>query len=283
MITGASGKTGRELLRALVRRGAAVRVLVHKQEQAAGSSALGAAEALSGDLRDAALLRQAAQGVEKIYHICPNAQPDEIEIGEAVIGAAREAGIGQLVFHSVLHPQVEEMPHHWKKLRVEELLFKSGVPFTILQPAVYMQNVLAQWEGIISNGVYAVPYAADTRLGMVDLMDVAEAAAAVLTQPGHLGAIYELAGGEVLTQAEVAQEFAREIGRDVRVEVTPREAWEQRSRASGLPDYAVRTLLQMFEYYEKFGFWGNPTVLTALLGRAPTTFAEFVARTLGKK
>ena len=57
--------------------------------------------------------------------------------------AARRAGIRHLVYHSVLHPQVEAMPHHWQKMRVEEQLFAAGLPYTILQPAAYMQNVLA--------------------------------------------------------------------------------------------------------------------------------------------
>ena len=80
------------------------------------------------------------------------------------------------------------MTHHWNKLRVEETLFESGLSYTILQPASYMQNVLGGWQAIVEHGVYAAPYSVETRMSMVDLEDIAEATAVVLTEPGHLGA-----------------------------------------------------------------------------------------------
>jgi NAD(P)H dehydrogenase (quinone) len=229
-------------------------------------------------MRDQAIMERAAYGVRAVYHICPNVSPDEVAIGQAAIAAARSAGVEHFVYHSVLHPQTEAMPHHWQKLRVEEKLFESGLPHTILQPSAYMQNVLAHWEQVLEQGVYPVPYAIETRLGMVDLEDVAAAAAVVLTQAGHAGATYELAGAEALTQVEVAAILSQQLGRPVHAEVVSRQAWERGARASGLGDYQVQTLLKMFDYYERYGFWGNPHVLRWLLGRPPATFAAFVAR-----
>jgi uncharacterized protein YbjT (DUF2867 family) len=229
-------------------------------------------------MRVQATMDRAARGARAIYHICPNVHPEEVAIGRAAIAAARSAGVQHFVYHSVLHPQVEAMPHHWLKMRVEERLFESGLNCTILQPAAYMQNVLAQWEHVLEQGVYSVPYAVDTRLGMADLEDVAQAAAIVLTEAGHEGATYELAGAEALTQIEVAAILSQQLGRPVRAEAVPLGTWEKRARESGLGEYQVRTLLKMFRYYERFGFWGNPRVLTWLLGRPPTTFAGFAAR-----
>jgi len=239
---------------------------------------LGVQEVVSGDLRDPAAVGQATRGVRAVYHICPNMHPDEAAIGQIVIAAARSAGVQHFVYHSVLHPQVEAMPHHWQKMRVEEQLFESGLSCTILQPAAYMQNVLAQWNSIVRDGVYPVPYRIETRLGMVDLDDVAETAAVVLTEAGHAGATYELAGAEALSQVEVASVLAGCLGRPVRAETVPLETWEQRARASGLGSYQIETLIEMFRYYEQHGFWGNPRVLHMLLGRAPATFAGFLTR-----
>jgi uncharacterized protein YbjT (DUF2867 family) len=113
---------------------------------------------------------------------------------------------------------------------------------------------------------------------MVDLDDVAAAAARVLTEPGHDGATYELAGPEALTQTEVADVLGRQLGRRVKARQVPLEDWAQRARAAGLGEYKVETLLQMFRYYDVHGFWGNPRVLGWLLGRAPARFEAFVAR-----
>jgi NAD(P)H dehydrogenase (quinone) len=273
LITGAAGKTGQAVIRALVARGQAVRALVHRPEQAQPVRDLGVQEVVTGDLRDPGAVRIAFRDIRAVYHICPNMHPDEAAIGQAVIAAARSAGVQHFVYHSVLHPQVEAMPHHWLKMRVEEQLFESGLSYTILQPAAYMQNVLAQWSRITQEGVYPVPYRVETRLGMVDLNDVAEAAAIVLTGGGHAGATYELAGAEALSQIEVAAVLADCLGQPVRAQTVDIETWEQRARASGLGSYQVETLVKMFRYYEQHDFWGNPRVLGWLLGRPPTTLA----------
>jgi uncharacterized protein YbjT (DUF2867 family) len=283
LVTGAAGKTGNAVIRTLAAQGISVRALVRRHEQVQPIKELGAQEVVVGDVRSQAIIDQTARGVQAIYHICPNMSPDEVAIGQAMITAARSSGVEHFVYHSVLHPQIEAMPHHWQKMRVEEQLFEAGLPYTILQPSAYMQNVMAYWPQIVEQGIYPVPYPVETRLGMVDLEDVAAAAAVVLTQPGHVGATYELAGAEVLTQTEVAAILSQQLGRPVRVEVLPLEEWKRGVRVAGLGDYQVETLVKMFRYYERYGFWGNPHILSWLLGRSPTVFADFIARMTRKQ
>jgi NAD(P)H dehydrogenase (quinone) len=283
LVTGAAGKTGRAVLRALKARGERLRALVRRAEQAAIVEAAGAGEAVVGDMRSQPALEEALRGVRAVCHIPPNVSPDEVPIGASLIAAARAAGVERIVYHSVLHPQTETMPHHWQKLRVEEALLASGLPYTILQPAVYMQNVLAHWAAICREGIYPVPYAAATRLSLVDLEDVAQAAACVLTESGHLGATYELVGTEALSQDEIATALGEGLSRAVRVEVVPLDAWEQGARRAGLGEYAVYTLLKMFRYYERHGFIGGTRVLGWLLGRPPTSFEAFVRRAASER
>jgi NAD(P)H dehydrogenase (quinone) len=280
LVTGAAGKTGRAIIEALLDRGTAVRAWVRRPAQVASLQALGASEVLVGDMGDTAVYQRAATGIKAIYHMCPNMHPDEVALGRAAIAAAQAAGVAHFVYHSVLHPQTEKMPHHWQKLRVEEMLLESGLPFTILQPAAYMQNILGSREAILNQGIYPVPYPVDTRLGMVDLLDVAAAAAAVLADPEHVGATYELAGPEVLTQTEVAAILSQTLGRPVRAEQIAIADWRQQASAAGLGSYQIETLTQMFDYYARFGFYGNGNVLRWLLGRPLTPLAEFAAREL---
>lgn len=277
-MTGAAGKTGRAIIQALLAKEQTVRALVRRPEQVTLLKQLGVQEIVVGDMRAQATLRQATSDVRAVYHIGPNMHPNEGTMGQAAIAAARASGVEHFVYHSVLHPQIEAMPHHWHKLRVEEKLFSSGLSFTILQPTAYMQNVLAQWSHIIDRGLYPVPYAADTRLSMVDLDDVAEVAAAVLTQPGHMAATYELCGSENLSQSELVAILEQQLGHALRVEHVPIETWKERARESGLGDTAIETLVKMFQYYQHSDFTGNSRVLGWLLGRVPTTFAEFIER-----
>jgi len=283
LITGAAGKTGRAVISALATRGQAIRALVHRDEQVQIVKSLGAQEAVVGDMRDEDVLNRAARGARAAYHICPNVSPDELPIGKGMISAAQDAGIEHFVFHSVLHPQTEAMTHHWHKLRVEEALFESNLPYTILQPAPYMQNVLAGWRSIVERGVYTVPYSVETRMSMVDLEDVAQAAAVVLSEADHKGATYELAGPEVLTQTQVAEILSAQLKRPVRAEQATIETWTQQARASGTGTYQIETLVRMFHYYNRYGLWGNSRVLTYLIGRAPTRFETFVQRTMGER
>ena len=277
LVTGAAGKTGQAVIRALASRGEAVRALVRREGQIAVVAAAGASAWQVGDVQDEAALAQALAGVRAVYHICPNMHPDEVEIGARLIAAARTAGVEQVVYHSVLHPYTATMPHHWNKLRVEEMLVASGLPFTILQPTIYLQNVLGVWGEITGQGVFRTPYPVTTRLSYVDLADVGEAAAVVLTTPGHLAATYPLVGVAALSQVEIAAALAAHLGRDVRAEEVPLAEWRSRARANRLDGYALETLAQMFDYYARAGLPGNPNVLRWLLGRVPRTLAEFVA------
>jgi uncharacterized protein YbjT (DUF2867 family) len=141
-----------------------------------------------------------------------------------------------------------------------------------------MQNVRAQWEPVITRGVFRVPYAATTLLGMVDLVDVAEVAARVLTGDGHDGATYELCGPEVLEQGDIAAVLARRLSRPVRLEIVQREEWAQQALGAGFAAHAVDNLVAMFRHYEHHGFWGSPRVLESLLQRPAGRFEQVVER-----
>jgi NAD(P)H dehydrogenase (quinone) len=285
LITGAAGKTGKAVIRKLAEKESLVKALVFRPEQVHEIETLGVKEVIVGDMCKSNFIQKAIQGVNSVYHICPNMHPDEFAIGKQLIDEAKAVGITHFVYHSVLHPQIELMPHHWNKMRVEELLFECGLPYTILQPAVYMQNILVNLGSILETGRYTVPYAVESRISMVDLEDVAQVAVVVLTevnnhgnQPLHAGATYELVGTRPMSQTEVATILSHHLDRPVIAEQMSIDAWERRARSSGLSEYQVKTLIKMFAYYEKYGFWGNSHVLSWLLNRPTTSYAAFLKR-----
>jgi uncharacterized protein YbjT (DUF2867 family) len=278
LVTGAGGKTGRAVITALAARGAAVRALVRSQAHQASLIALGAREVIVGPMDDADALRRAMRGTAAIYHICPNVHPHELRFATLLAAAATDAFCPRLVYHSVLHPQIEAMPHHWNKLRTEEMLFGTALDVTILQPTAYMQNCLAEWDRMASQGIYRVPYPVASRLSLVDLDEVAEIAALVLTTHGHAGATYELVGTPPLSQIEIADAFGRALRRPVRAEAETIDAWDLRARDAGLAEEARQSLIKMFQTYARDGLKGNPNVLNWLLGRPPTSLAAWAAR-----
>jgi NAD(P)H dehydrogenase (quinone) len=280
LVTGAGGKTGNAIIRALVAGGESVHAFVHREAHSASARALGASRVSVGSLADVEAIARAAKGVRAVYHICPNVSPFELPFGRAVIAGITRAGVRRFIYHSVLHPQVEAMPHHWQKMRVEELLFASTCDVTILQPTAYMQNLLVTWHSIRTNGTCRVPYPASSRISLVDLDDVAAAAAVVTTNDDHIGATYELVGTGALSQSEVANIIGRVVGKSVVVEEESADAWLERARNAGMGDYQRDVLLRMFRYYGQHGLVGNSNVLKGLLGREPTPLASFVERVL---
>lgn len=280
LVTGAAGKTGRSVVRALTARSQTVRGVIRRPEQGPQVEGSGAVEVVVADLAAAADLQRAMQGVSAVYFIAPNMHPAENRLGAVALAVAAETGVERFVYHSVLHPQTRAMPHHWQKLAVEEKVFESEMAFTILQPAAYMQNILPYWESIVTRGVYRVPYGEKGALSLVDLEDVAEVAARVVTETGHEGATYELAGPEALAPEDIVRVISEHLGREIEVEAMPIAEWEQEVRSRGLSDYAREALAKMFRYYDQWGLRGCSKTLEWLLERSPTTFEEFVTRRL---
>ncbi|HET9906128.1 MAG TPA: NmrA family NAD(P)-binding protein [Anaerolineales bacterium] len=275
LITGAGGKTGKAIVKSLSST-ESISALVHREENVSALKSLGAEKVIMGDLRDDDAIRYSMQGIRAVYHICPNMSRDEFAIGKLVINEARKAGVGHFVYHSVLHPQVEKMNHHWQKMHVEEMLFESGLTFTILQPAPYMQNLLAGWKSILEDGVLRVPYSVHSKFSFIDLEDLAEAAKVVLTQTDHKNAVYELVGTLPISHVEVAEIVSRVLDHDVRAEKEEIKDW--RLRAADLSEYATDNLVKMFEYYDEWGLVGNSNVLRLILEREPTSLEAFFRR-----
>lgn len=276
-MTGAAGKTGLAVTRAATAAGLPVRALVRRDEQREVLLEAGAAEAVVVDLRDETSLAVAYTGADAVYHLAPNVDPDEVGLGVAALAVARRCGARRFVLHSVLHPYAPPMPHHVRKAEVEHLVRTSGLAWTVLQPAAYAQNLVAMAEVAARTGRLEVPYSVDAPFTLVDLDDVAAAAAAVLADPRHTNATYELAGPTVTTVADVGRLIARRRKTHIEAVRIDVDEWQAGAGASLLAD-AVRSLRAMFGYYDLHGFVGNSTALSHLLGRSPSTVEDVIAR-----
>ena len=228
-VLGGHGKTGRAVSAALDRRGATV-------------VPLGRA-----DWDD---LVGAMTGCDAAYLIAPNLHPDEPTYVGQALDAMRAGGVGRVVYHSVASPYAPGMPHHVGKARAEDFVRRSGLAWTILQPGAYLQN-------FDLTRTVRVPYDVDAPFGFADLQQVAEAAAVVLLQEGHVGATYELA-----TRTATVAQLAAEAGvRAERIDDWSGEGLDERERA---------WLRAMFDYYDRHGLPVGTLPLRALLGRERT-------------
>jgi uncharacterized protein YbjT (DUF2867 family) len=219
----------------------------------------------------------ALAGVGAVYLIAPNLYADEAGHVTRVLDAASRVGVERLVYHSVTAPYAPAMPHHLGKAHAEDVVRRGRLPWTILQPCAYVQNFVPAL--LQHDPVLRVPYDLDRPFGLVDLADVAQAAALVLTENGHVGATYELGGPALVSARDVAAAASQVLGFDVPAQAADREEWAA-STGAGLGDRERAWLLAMFAYYDRHGLPAGSLPLRGLLGREPTALPTTLARAL---
>lgn len=279
LITGANGRTGREVIRALAAAGVQPRGFIRRNEQQQSLMERGAVACSVGDLADASSLHEALAGCDALVHIGPPMHPREVEFVANAIAAAQANGIAHFIYYSVMHPLRREVRHHRLKLDAEERLIESGLAYTIVQPCRYMQHLEAIWKAVREDGVHRMPFSTAKQFSVVDLADLAEAVAIIVTQGArHHFATYELAGPQPLSQQDMAQALSEVLGREVHAEAVSMDALRAAAGAKSLDPDRVEQMVIMNEHYDRHGFPGNCNVLSWLLGRTPTTYRDYVRR-----
>ena len=268
LVTAAGGKTGRAVIAALATHGVDVRAL-----RRSGEPVPGAAETVAGDAGD---LEPHLDGIDTVYFIWPNFTAGESEGMARAIEAIAGHGLRRIVYHSVLRPGLEAMPHHWDKLRAEERLAESHLDTVTLQPCSYMQNIEPLLDTVRETGLYQPLGGLDAAISFVDLADVGEVAVRACFGDDMLGGTYELAGPQPLTARDVAAELSQALARPVTAREISAADWAAAARSAGLPDGAIRRGRLMTEHLLVHGFSGSPVVLEALLGRPPTQLRQYL-------
>lgn len=274
LAVGATGRSAGLEVPELKKRGVTVRALVRDESRGDTARRAGADETVVGDLRDPASLRTAAEGADGVFHINPAFAPDEAGMGVAMVEAARDAGVRKFVFSGVYHPSISKMVNHAAKQPVEEALYESGMDFTILQPAMFMQNLDGSWNAIVESGTFVMPYSKQAKVSYVDYRDVAEVAALAMTGDALNYGTFELSAPGMVDRVEMARMASEALGRTVEAgELSPR-GW---ASSSGMTEGPLRDgLTRMMTHYDEHGFpGGNALVLRAILGREPRTLDEY--------
>ena len=206
LVTGATGTTGMEVLRALKDRGVEARGLVRDETKAHHLRDLGF-EPATGDLGDPRTLAPALEGVEKAYLVSPIG-PMQSEFEQAFLETAKEAGVKHIVKLSVIGASPRRRcASPARTPRSSAALKESGMAWTLLRPTGFMQNTLA-WGPRVLDGTFYSPVP-DAAFSIVDARDVAEVAAIALTEEGHEGKAYGLSGPEAVSFRDQARARVR--------------------------------------------------------------------------
>ena len=276
LVTAANGNQGKRLIPKLLAAGAQVRGCVRTESSASALHRAGVAEVFVGDLSQDDQLARSMAGVEKVYYVGPTLHPQERAMGFAAVNAAKACGVKHFVFSSVLHAITTDLVQHAIKRDIEEHLLSSGLEFTILQPTNYM--LPHRLKPAFEDNVFRLSWSLDRYQSLVDLGDVADVVAAVLLDSGgHAGATYELVAPGRFTAHDLGAAIGLVTGTTIAVEEIGCDAFLAQffGDVDRFP-YEARAMRAISARYSSHDFIGNPNVLTWLLGRTPTTFAQFV-------
>ncbi|GAC1639306.1 MAG: SDR family oxidoreductase [Candidatus Acidiferrum sp.] len=273
LVTGASGSVGKEVVREMQKTGRAFCATYRSKEEAA-KAPVGATTAIA-DFRDRTSMLSALQGVERVFLVCSPIQ-ELVELEGNAIDACKAAGVKRIVLNSALGAgDYDKSFPSWHR-KVEDKLKSSGIEFVILRPNGFMQNTITYLAPSIRSQGAFYDAMGDAKTSYIDVRDVAAIAAKALTTDGHTGKVYELNGPEAIAQDELARRIAAKSGREVKHVNIPRDAHEKAMLDLGMPEWQVRALIELQDYYVSGRAAAVDGVVETVLNRLPRTMDAFL-------
>ena len=278
LVTGATGRIGRQVVQQLVKRGVDLRVLVRDPSKANFPAGV---EVVRGDLLDIDSLRTALSGVSTLFLLNAVAG-DEFAQALIALNVAREQGVERVVYLSVIHSdRFVNVPHFAVKSGAERMIQRMGFSATILRPAYFIDNELMIKDVIVDHGVYPMPIGSKG-IAMVDARDIAEVAAIELIRrdraPGKLPIdTINLVGPDTLTGSDVAAIWSDVLGRPVAYGGDDPTGFEQ-NLATFMPKWMAYEMRLMAERFVSDGMipeTGDVERLIRILGRPLHSYRNF--------
>ncbi|MFJ4838286.1 SDR family oxidoreductase [Streptomyces sp. NPDC088746] len=277
VVTGATGALGRLVVERLLDTVPAHQVVavVRDKEKAAPLAARGV-ELRIADYDRPETLAGAFRAGDRVLFVSGSEPGRRVPQHTAVIDAAKAAGVAQLAYTGALGgPEADFLLAEEHKV-TEQLILDSGLPYTFLRNGWYTENYTANLGPVLEHGA-VVANAGDGRIASATRADYADAAAAVLTGEGHLGAAYELSGDVAWSLAEYADVVAAATGKEITYKNVPAPVHQEILVGAGVPEPFAAILVDVDEAIARGLLAGTSGDLARLIGRPTTPLAETVA------
>jgi len=277
-ITGATGHLGRFVVQNLKDRVGAGRIvaLVRSVGKAAD---LGVTARAFDYTSDPATLAKALAGVDTLVLISSSEVGQRAAQHRNVIAAAKMAGVGRVVYTSLLRADTSPLSLAGEHRETEEALKASGLAYTILRNGWYSENYTGSVPAALANGAFFGSAGAG-RIASAARADYAEAAAIVASGEGHANRTYELAGDAAYTLADLAAEISRQTGKDIPYKDLPEADYAAALEGAGLPAPLAQAIAGWDVSAAQGALFDDGHVLSGLLGHATTPIATSVAQAL---
>ncbi|WP_328380105.1 SDR family oxidoreductase [Streptomyces sp. NBC_01020] len=276
VITGASGHLGRLIVDQLLAAGTPPEQIVATGRDTGklADLARNGVTVRRADFADPGSLDDAFAGADTMLLVSTTTVGERFDNARNAIDAARRAGVSRIVYTSILNASTAQMMLAGAHRRTEEYLRASGSPFVILRNGWYLENYTDQLP-MISQYHALLGSAHDGRVSAAGRRDLAAAAAAVLTQDGHLGATYEL-GGEPFTLVELAATFSEVLGTPIDYRDMPVADYTATLTGAGLPPEMAAAVADADAGLARGELFTDSDDLVKLIGRPAITAREAV-------
>jgi uncharacterized protein YbjT (DUF2867 family) len=273
--TGVTSRVGRELVHILCAAGDRVRALVRDPESDRAVALRNPnLELMPGDLERPETYASLLRGVDKMFLLVPSS-PDQVRQEGQILDAARRAGVRLVVKISTVGAGPGAPVSFWRwHAAGEKHLVDSGLEHAILRPSWFMQNLLAFAPQINADRSLQAPLG-DARIAMVDVRDVAAAAAAVLSHRALWGRVYTLTGPDAVRFDEVARRFTEVTGHTIRYEEVPPDAPRDALVPAGLPDWLADGLVDVYRALRAGAAAEVTRTVPELTGHEARSFDQF--------
>lgn len=280
IVTGAAGQLGRLVIKNLLDKVPAETIVaaVRSPDKAEDLAAQGSV-VRRADYDEPATLASAFEGGQKLLLISASEVGKRARQHQAVIDAARSAGIEEVVYTSLLHADSSPLGLAEEHVQTEEALKRSGLPHVILRNGWYTENYTASVPAALAHGAF-IGSAGQGRISSASRADFAAAAAVVLAGDGPRNRIYELAGDNAYTLSELAAEVSRQSGKGVPYKDLPAPAYREALVEAGLPEGIADMLADSDAGAAQDGLFDDSRQLSRLIGRPTTPLRDEVARAL---
>lgn len=274
-ITGATGLLGQHVIENLLQTLPASQIVAIARNPAKGASlSRKGISVRQADYNDEASLIRALQGVEKLLLISSSEIGQRVTQHRNVINAAKSANVKLIAYTSLLHADTSPLGLHTEHVETEKMLADSGILYTLLRNGWYTENYLASVPAALEHGVF-IGAAGDGKIASAARADYAAAAARVISEDGHAGKVYELAGDEVWTLSRLAKELTEQSGKNVVYQNLSQADFVAALKNAGLPDELSEMLADSDVGASVGGLFDDSHTLSKLIGQ-PTTLAESI-------
>ncbi|ASM73629.1 MULTISPECIES: SDR family oxidoreductase [Roseobacteraceae] len=276
-VTGATGQLGRLVIADLkAKRGAGEIVALARSPEKAADLGVRVREA---DYDVPETLAAALDGVDKLLLISGSEIGQRTAQHRAVIDAAKAAGVGHIIYTSLLRADTSPMSLAVEHRETEALIKASGLTYTILRNGWYTENYTGSVAGAVQAGAL-VGSAGDGRISSAARADYAAAAVAVLTSGDHAGKTYELAGDSAYTLTDLAIEVSAQTGKTVPYQNLPQDEYSKILVSVGLPEGFAAALASFDVDASRGALFHDGKDLSQLIGRDTTPMSKSVSDAL---